>query len=138
MAFRNLGADEQAETGAGNCADGAGAESPLEHVRPRLRRYADAVITDRNACFRRRRAYLDLDGPTIRRVFDRVADQVLKHTLNAPFVVFSDDRAGRRRIPEGVVLRERLHLVDCRFRGTAEIAAPEIELDLVAVQCVEI
>jgi len=96
VSLHDLGADEEAETGPGNRADSVCAESPLEDVRTRLRGDADSVIADRDARVGRRRPYLDFNGSALRRVFDRVPDQVLKDTLNTPFVVVGENRAGRR------------------------------------------
>jgi hypothetical protein len=95
VSLHDLGADEETETGPGNRADGVRAESPLEDARTRLRGNADSVIADRDARLGRRRPYLDVDGSAVRRVFDRVPDQVLKDTLNTLFVVVGENRAGR-------------------------------------------
>jgi hypothetical protein len=96
VSLYDLGADKEAETRPRNRADRACAESPLEDVRTRLRGNADSVIADRHARLGWRRAYLDFDGSAVRRVFDRVPNQVLKDTLNTPFVVVGKNRAGRR------------------------------------------
>jgi hypothetical protein len=37
-----------------------------------------------------------------------------------------------------MVVGQRFHLVDCGFGGAPEIAAPEIELDVVAIQRVQV
>ena len=95
VSLHDLGADEETETGPGNRADGVCAESPLEDMRTLLRGDADSVIADRDARLGRRRPYLDVDGSAVRRVFDRVPDQILKDTLHTPFVVVGENRAGR-------------------------------------------
>jgi len=63
--LHNLRADEKAETAAGNRADRAGAESSLEHVRPRLHGDPDAAIANLDARLGRRRAQLDVDRAAV-------------------------------------------------------------------------
>jgi len=55
-------------------------------------RYADSVIADRNRRIAAVGADVDVDFSTVRRVFDRVADQILQNPLDAALVVIDHHR----------------------------------------------
>jgi len=112
VSLDDLGADEQPETGAGHAASRLRAIAALEHPLLLRRRDTDAAVANRDARLGAIDAYVDVDIPSVRRVLDRVADQVLQHPLDAMLIEIGHDRVGRRGVAKRMALRQDLHLVD--------------------------
>jgi len=108
----DLRADEQPETGAGHAASRLRAIAALEHALLLLRRNADAAVANGDARVGAIHADVDVDIPSVGRVLDRVADQVLQHPLDAILIEIGDDRVGRRGVAKHMALRQDLHLID--------------------------
>jgi len=92
VAFDDLRADKESETGPGYGADIICPIASFEDAAAVGVRYADAMIADGNRRVAAIGAYGDVDVSTVRRVFDRVADQILENPLDAAFVVIDHHR----------------------------------------------
>jgi hypothetical protein len=92
VSFDDFRTDEEAKTGARNRTDGVCPIPPFEDMTAVRLRYADSVIADRNRRIAAVGADVDVDFSTVRRVFDRVADQILQNPLDAALVVIDHHR----------------------------------------------
>src|SRR5262249_34296318 len=133
VSFDDFRADEQAKTGARNRPDALRTIASFEDTSAVCLRYADPVITNRDRCGTALGAYVDIDLSTIRRIFDRVADQILKHPLDAPLVVIDHHRVRRSRIAERVTPGDRLHLVLGGLDCPPEIGRAALQSDPIAL-----
>jgi len=85
-------ADKQPKPCAGNRADAVGSIASFEHPAAFALRYSDTVIADRYPGIVVLNGHGDLDVPSVRRILDGVADQILQNALDAAFVVIDRDR----------------------------------------------
>jgi len=92
VAFDDLRADKEPETAPGNRAHAIGTIASLEDAAAFKLGYADTTIADADRRVAAISAYLDIDVAAVRRVFDRVADQILEHPLDAAFVIIDHHR----------------------------------------------
>jgi len=87
----DLRADKQPQPCAGNGADAIGSIASFEHPAALACGYSDAVITDRYPGLVVLNRHADLDISPVRRILDRVADQILQNALDAAFIVIDRD-----------------------------------------------
>jgi hypothetical protein len=130
----DLRADKQPEPCARNRADAVGSIASFEHAAAFAFGYSDAVITYRYPGLVVLHRYADVDVSPVRRIFDRVADQILQDALNASFVVIGGNRLRRSSVAKHMTANERLHLILCSLDGASQVGGAPIQRNSVAVK----
>jgi len=134
MPLHDFGADEQPKPGAGNPFRALRAVAALKHASSLLFWNTDAVIAHGDASETGGSFEPHFDIAAVWRVFDRVADQILKHPLHPALVVHRHNGGSRRQTPEAVNAHDAFHLFDGHFQRSAQIMALQIQLQRIPFQ----
>jgi len=138
VSFDDFRADEEAETGARNSTDAVRAIASFEDPATICVRYTDPVIANRDRRGAVVGAYVDVDLSTVRRILDRVSDQILENSLYSAFIVIDHNRLRRGRIAKHVTASDRFHLILGGLHRPPQIGRPALQGDPTAFNRVQI